>query len=364
VDVKKTGFYDIHRQLGAKLVEFAGYYMPIQYRGIIDEHRRVRSTVGLFDVSHMGEFYVTGANAEKFLQTVTINDVSKLAVNQVQYSAMCYEHGGIVDDLLVYRMADKFLLVVNASNLEKDWNWLSEHLPANDVQLENRSDACSLLALQGPDSFAVLQTLTKTDLAAIPFYSLVDTPVAGIPMMVSRTGYTGEKGFELCFPLEYSTTVWNAIMTAGKPHQIEPIGLGARDTLRLEMKYCLYGNDIDATTNPLEAGLGWITKLNKGEFIGRPALLKAKEQGLSRKLIGFEMEGKAFPRHGYAIWADDVQIGQVASGTFSPILEKGIGTGYVPANLAAVGTPLAIEIRNTRIPARVCNTPFVKSSPH
>jgi aminomethyltransferase len=363
VDIKKTGFYDIHRQLGAKLVEFAGYYMPIQYRGIIDEHRRVRSTVGLFDVSHMGEFYVSGPNAEKFLQNVTINDVSKLAVNQVQYSAMCYEEGGIVDDLLVYRMADKFLLVVNASNLEKDWNWLSDHLLA-DVRMENRSDDCSLLALQGPDSFTVLQTLTKADLSAIPFYWLTETEVAGLPMMVSRTGYTGEKGFELCFPIEHSTTVWSAIMEAGKPYQIEPIGLGARDTLRLEMKYCLYGNDIDAATNPLEAGLGWITKLNKGEFIGRSALLKVKEQGLARKLIGFEMDGKAFPRHGYAIWAGDTRVGEVTSGTFSPICEKGIGTGYVPSNLAAVGTPLAIEIRNARVPARVCNTPFVSSSPH
>jgi aminomethyltransferase len=260
-------------------------------------------------------------------------------------------------------MADKFLLVVNASNLEKDWNWLSDHLIA-DVRMENRSDDCSLLALQGPDSFTVLQTLTKADLSAIPFYWLTETQVAGIPMMVSRTGYTGEKGFELCFPVEHSVAVWNAIMEAGKPYQIEPIGLGARDTLRLEMKYCLYGNDIDATTNPLEAGLGWITKLNKDEFIAKPVLLKVKEQGLSRKLVGFEMDSKAFPRHGYAIWAGDAQVGQVTSGTFSPILEKGIGTGYVPANLAAIGTPLAIEIRNSRVPARVCNTPFVSSSPH
>lgn len=363
MDIKKTGFYDIHRQLGAKLVEFAGYYMPIQYRGIMDEHRRVRQTVGLFDVSHMGEFYVSGPNAEAFLQNLTINDVSKLEVHQVQYSAMCYEDGGIVDDLLVYRMADQYLLVVNASNLEKDWNWLNDHLIAG-VTMANRSDGCSLLALQGPDSFSVLQTLTQTDLTAIPFYWLTETKVAGVPMMVSRTGYTGERGFELCFAIEQSETVWNALMEAGKPHQIEAIGLGARDTLRLEMKYCLYGNDIDATTNPLEAGLGWITKLNKGDFIGRPALLKAKEQGLSRKLVGFEMEGKAFPRHGYSIWADDAQIGQVTSGTFSPILEKGIGTGYVPTALAKVGTPLAIEIRNSRLPARVCNTPFVSSSPH
>lgn len=362
MEIKKTGFYDIHQKLGAKLVEFAGYYMPIQYRGIMEEHRRVRQTVGLFDVSHMGEFYVSGLSALDFLQKMTINDVSKLAVNQVQYSAMCYENGGIVDDLLVYRMADKYLLVVNASNLEKDWNWLHSHLPAG-VVMENKSDDFSLLALQGPKAIAVLQKLTSADLSKIPFYWLTEGQAAGVEMMMSRTGYTGEPGFELCFPVERSEQVWTAIMAAGQEFDIEPIGLGARDTLRLEMKYCLYGNDIDATTNPLEAGLGWITKLAKGDFIGRDVIAQVREKGVQRKLIGFSMAGKAFPRHGYKIFSNGAQVGDVTSGTFSPILEMGIGTGYVPAALATIGTPLTIEIRNTQSPAVVCETPFVKRSP-
>ena len=362
MEIKKTGFYDLHLRLGAKLVEFAGYYMPIQYRGIIEEHRRVRNTVGLFDVSHMGEFMVSGPSALTFLQKMTINDVSKLEINQVQYSAMCYENGGIVDDLLVYRLADRYLLVVNASNLRKDWDWLQEHIIPG-VYLENKSDECSLLALQGPNAVATLQKITSIDLKAIPFYWLTEGEVAGVKMMVSRTGYTGEPGFELCFPVEQSVPVWNALMEAGQEFHIEPIGLGARDTLRLEMKYCLYGNDIDEETNPLEAGLGWITKLAKGDFIGRDALLKVREQGLTRKLIGFSMEGKAFPRQGYRIFAETKAIAKVASGTFSPTLEKGIGTAYVPTALATVGTPLSVEIRNSHVPAVVCETPFVKRSP-
>jgi len=363
MEIKKTGFYDIHRQLGAKLVEFAGYYMPIQYRGIMEEHRRVRSTVGLFDVSHMGEFFVAGAQALPFLQKMTTNDVAKLAIHQVQYSTMCYENGGIVDDLLVYRLAeDRYMLVVNASNLKKDWEWLNNHLIPG-VSLEDRSDGCSLLALQGPKSFATLQKLTSIDLQQIPFYWLREGEAAGVHMMLSRTGYTGEPGFELCFPVEHSARVWSALMEAGKEFDIEAIGLGARDTLRLEMKYCLYGNDIDANTNPLEAGLGWVTKLAKGDFIGRDSLQRVREQGVTRKLIGFSMEGKAFPRHGYRIFSGSQPVGTVASGSFSPMLEKGIGTGYVPVALAAVGTPLSIEIRNTQAPAVVCETPFVKRSP-
>lgn len=357
MDIKKTGFYQLHQQAGGKLVEFAGYYMPIQYRGIMEEHRRVRSTVGLFDVSHMGEFIVKGPQAEAFLQKITINDVSKLAVKQVQYSAMCYEDGGIVDDLLVYRFPDHFLLVVNASNLDKDWEWANRHLMSG-VSLENISDACSLLALQGPKAPETLKKLTAIDLDAMPFYWLDEGEVDGVNMMVSRTGYTGEIGYELCFPTEHSEKIWKALMKAGEEFTIEPIGLGARDTLRLEMKYCLYGNDIDATTNPLEAGLGWITKLNKGDFIGRDALLKVKADGLKRKLVGFDMPGRAFPRHGYAIYANGARVGTVASGTFSPSLEKGIGTGYVPVEFAAIGTALEIEIRNARMPAKVCETPF------
>jgi len=359
VEIKKTGFYEIHKKLGAKIVEFAGFYMPIQYKGIIEEHKRVRTTVGLFDVSHMGEFSVKGSQAEAFLQRLTINDVSQLTEGRAQYSAMCYPHGGIVDDLLVYRLADHYMMVVNASNIDKDWQWANENLIPG-AELENQSDDLSLLALQGPKAEATLQKLTDIDLSAIKYYWLEVGKVVDVEMVVSRTGYTGEPGFELCFPKEYSEKVWNAIMEAGQEFDIEPIGLGARDTLRLEMKYCLYGNDIDETTNPLEAGLGWITKLDNDDFIGRDALLKVKEQGLTRKLIGFEVEGKAFPRHGYDIYADDKKIGHVTSGTFSPMLEKGIGMGYVAIDYAKVGTPISIEIRNKRVPAQVVKTPFYK----
>ncbi len=357
MEVKKTGFYEIHKKLGAKIVEFAGYYMPVQYSGIINEHKRVRASVGLFDVSHMGEFIVTGENALDFLQHLTINDVSKLAVNQVQYSAMCYEDGGIVDDLLVYRLKDRYMMVVNASNLQKDFEWAQKHLMPQ-VDLRNHSDDLSLLALQGPKAVATLQKLTNVKLDEIKYYWLFEGKVAGIEMMVSRTGYTGEPGFELCFPVQHSETMWNVLMEAGKEFDIEPIGLGARDTLRLEMKYCLYGNDIDRTTNPLEAGLSWITKPDKGEFIGRNVLLKVKEEGVTRRLVGFEMEKKAFPRHGYKIFAKGRQVGHVTSGTFSPMLEKGIGTGYVARGYSKIGTPLEIEIRKQRVPAHVVKTPF------
>ncbi len=359
METRKTALYDVHQQAGAKLVEFAGYYMPIQYRGIIEEHRRVRTTVGLFDVSHMGEFIVKGPNAEAFLQKITINDVSKVDVRQVQYSAMCYPEGGIVDDLLIYRFPDHYLMVVNAANLDKDWEWANRHLIGG-VTLTNESDRYSLLALQGPMAQKTLQKLTALDLNKIDYYWLDEAEAAGVPMMISRTGYTGELGYELMMPNESAVKVWKAVMAAGAEFDIEPIGLGARDTLRLEMKYCLYGNDIDQTTNPLEAGLGWITKLNKGEFISREALLQIKAAGLKRKLIGFDMPGRAFPRHGYAIYSGGERVGVVTSGTFSPSLEKGIGTGYVPVELAAVGTPLEIEIRNSRMPATVCETPFYK----
>jgi len=359
VETRKTALYDVHQQAGAKLVEFAGYYMPIQYRGIIEEHRRVRTTVGLFDVSHMGEFIVKGSGAEAFLQKITINDVSKVAVHQVQYSAMCYPEGGIVDDLLIYRFPDYYLMVVNAANLDKDWEWANRHLIGG-VTLTNESDRYSLIALQGPMAQETLQKLTSLDLNKLDYYWLDEAEAAGVPMMISRTGYTGEHGYELMFPNDAAVKVWNAVMAAGAEFGIEPIGLGARDTLRLEMKYCLYGNDIDQTTNPLEAGLGWVTKLNKGEFIGREALLAAKAAGLKRKLIGFDMPGRAFPRHGYAIFSGGERVGVVTSGTFSPSLEKGIGTGYIPVELAATGTPLEIEIRNSRMPATVCETPFYK----
>lgn len=357
--IKKTALYQIHQRLGAKIVEFAGYYMPIQYKGITEEHLRVRHTVGMFDVSHMGEFEFVGPRATDFLQLMTINDVKSLNLYQAQYSAMCYDDGGIVDDLLIYRFPEKYIMVVNAANIEKDFTWLLKHL-IDGVIMKNRSDEYSLLAVQGPKATATLQKLTPVNLAEVNTYWFTEGELAGVKMMIARTGYTGEDGFELMLPAEHSERVWEAVMEAGKEFDIEPIGLGARDTLRLEMKYCLYGNDIDQTTNPLEAGLGWITKLDKGDFIGRDAILKAKNNGLKRKLIGFEMDGRAIPRHGYPIYGDSENIGTVTSGMFSPMLQKPIGLGYVAAAHAAIDSPLQIDIRGKRFPAKVVKTPFYK----
>ncbi|MBN1481488.1 glycine cleavage system aminomethyltransferase GcvT [candidate division KSB1 bacterium] len=359
MSLKKTALYDVHLKLGAKIVEFAGYYMPIQYSSIMQEHKRVRTSVGLFDVSHMGEFFIAGDKALDFVQYVTINDASALSINQVQYSAMCYPDGGIVDDLLVYRFDEFYMMVVNAANLTKDWEWLQQHrLPGADM--ENSSDALSLLALQGPQAEKTLAKLVDVALSDIPYYWLRQGQVDGVDVIISRTGYTGEPGFEICLPNESAEHVWNALLRAGQEFDIEPVGLGARDTLRLEMKYCLYGNDIDKTTNPVEAGLGWITKLNKADFIGKSAIEHVKQQGPSRKLVGFEVQGKAFPRHGYAIWQGERKIGQVTSGTFSPMLQTGIGMGYVSSNAAAVGTPIEIEVRGAKIPAQIVKTPFYK----
>ncbi len=361
--LKKTAFFEIHRRLGAKIVEFAGFEMPVQYSGIIEEHRRVRESVGVFDVSHMGEFVVRGRDALAFIQSVTVNDASRLDDGRVQYSALCYDDGGIVDDLLVYNMGDHYMLVVNAANIAKDFAWLREHCSA-DVQLTDRSDDFSLLAVQGPRSLATLSKLTRADLAGLAYYHFLRGEIAGVPMVISRTGYTGELGFELYFPSDPPTgeRVWNAVMEAGKEFGIGPVGLGARDTLRLEMGFCLYGNDIDRTTNPLEAGLGWITKLGKGEFLGRAAIMNAKERGLQRKLLGFTLRDKAFPRHGYTIRAGGRDVGTVTSGTFSPSLDQGIGMGYVEAGLSAPGTSLSVAIRNRDIPGAVVPIPFIKKT--
>lgn len=356
---KKTALYEIHQKLGAKIVEFAGFYMPIQYQGINEEHIRVRTSVGMFDVSHMGEFEFIGPKALDFLQYMTINDVSRLSIYQAQYSALCYEDGGIVDDLLIYRFPDRFIMVVNAANLEKDFDWLRQHL-IDGVIMKNRSDEYSLLAVQGRKAEATLQKLTEVDLNKINTYWFTAGKLAGVEMMIARTGYTGEDGFELMFPPEHSEPVWEAIMTAGQEFDIEPIGLGARDTLRMEMKYCLYGNDIDQTTNPLEAGLGWITKLDKGDFIGRKAIQQIKDQGIQRRLVGFELEGRAIPRHGYKIFDDHNEIGTVTSGMFSPILQKPIGLGYVNIDYSRVDSKLSIDIRGRSFSARVVKTPFYK----
>ena len=358
--VKKTALYEIHKQHGAKLVEFAGFYMPIQYKGINDEHLRIRKSVGLFDVSHMGEFEISGPRAEEFLQYMTINDVSKLKNYQVQYSAMCYENGGIVDDMLIYRYPERFLLVVNASNLEKDFNWLQEHL-FDGVTLKDRSDEFSLVAIQGKDTQTTLQKVVDNlDISQIKTYWFAECKIADAQVMIARTGYTGEDGFEVMSAPDDAANVWNALMDAGKEYNIEPIGLGARDTLRLEVKYCLYGNDIDQTTNPLEAGLGWITKLDNGDFIGKDVIQNVKDTGLKRKLIGFEIEGKAIPRHGYKIVKDGEEFGVVTSGMFSPLLQKPIGLGYVRIDHAKVGSEIQIDIRGRLLPAKIVKTPFYK----
>ncbi|MBU1355617.1 MAG: glycine cleavage system aminomethyltransferase GcvT [Candidatus Edwardsbacteria bacterium] len=359
----KTPFYEQHVAAGGKMVPFAGFLMPVQYTGIIGEHRHVRSAVGLFDVSHMGEIEVWGPEALKFVSYVTINDPAVLEVDQVQYSAMCYPDAGIVDDLLVYRFPDHYFLVVNASNLDKDFAWLQEQSKFFDVTLKNTSPEVAQLALQGPKAEPLLQKICDLKLSDMKFYWFKTGKVDGIEMIVSRTGYTGEDGFELYFDVKYAGQIWEALFKAGREFNLQPSGLGARDSLRLEMKYCLYGNDIDKTTSPLEAGLGWITKLKKeGDFIGKDVLLKQKAEGVKRKLVGFEVEGNAFPRQHYKVFKDGSQVGEVVSGVFSPSVSKGIGTAYVKSELAKTGTELQVEIRGKMIPAKVAETPFWKHS--
>lgn len=358
--MKRTPFYEIHVELGAKIAPFAGFEMPIQYEGIIAEHKKVREAVGVFDVSHMGEFKVSGRDALNFLQKLTVNDVSKLTPGRAQYSAMCYEDGGIVDDLLVYNFGDYYMVVVNASNIEKDFDWMQKHIEG-DVKLENISDETALLAVQGPKSLLTLQKLTDVDLSQIKYYHFVRGKLADVDMVISRTGYTGELGFELYFDAkpELCRKVWNAVMDAGKEFGISPVGLGARDTLRTEMGYMLYGNDIDQTTNPLEAGLEWIVKFDKGDFIGKESLLRIKSEGLKRKLVGFVLDDKVPPRHGYEIFKNGEKIGYVTSGTFSPTLEKGIGLGYVDVKFSNPGEKININARGREFVATIVNLPFV-----
>lgn len=358
---KKTAFYNIHKSLGAKIVEFAGFEMPVQYEGIIAEHMAVRNSAGVFDVSHMGEFIVKGKDALSFIQKVTVNDASKLVPGKVQYSAACYEDGGIVDDLLVYRFPEHFMIVVNAANIDKDFAWFEKNKPA-DVVLENRSDEYSLLAVQGKNSLATLQKLTDTNLAEMKYYTFKEGKVAGIPAIISRTGYTGEK---ICFEIYVSSDIptseklWNAIFDAGKEFDIKPIGLGARDTLRLEAGYCLYGNDIDKTTNTIEAGLGWITKPDKGDFNGKPKIVSELQNGVSRKLVGFIVDGRLVARHGYDIYNDGRKTGYVTSGSMSPVLGKNIGLGYVDKKYAATGGNINIKIRNDFVKSEIVKIPFI-----
>ena len=359
--IMSTALTDVHTKLGAKMAPFAGYMMPIQYTGINDEHETVRNSVGVFDVSHMGEFILKGENALDLIQRITSNDASKLADGKAQYSCFPNETGGIVDDLIVYRLDEKsYMLVVNASNIEKDWNWINKFNTKN-VEMHNISDKTSLLAIQGPKAMAVLQKLTTVALADIPYYSFARGEVAGAKnVIISNTGYTGAGGFEIYFENQYATSIWDAVFAAGKEFGIKPAGLGARDTLRLEMAFCLYGNDIDDTTSPLEAGLGWITKFTK-EFTNSKNLLAQKEQGITKKLVGFEMIDKGIPRHDYAIVdADANKIGHVTSGTQSPSLQKAIGMGYVKKEFAAEGTEIFVSIRDKSIKAKIVKPPFLK----
>ena len=365
--LKRTPFYDVHEQAGAKLIDFGGWEMPVQYSGIKDEHHAVRSGVGLFDVSHMGEFYVSGQEALDLVQQITINDASKLEPGKAQYSAMCYPDGGIVDDLLIYMLdMNEYILVVNASNIDKDFEWIKQHNDF-DAMLENLSDDTCLLAIQGPESVKTLQKLTDIDLSAIKFYTFETGTLAGYDdITFSATGYTGEKGFELYFNKNNGNpeAIWNAIMEAGSAFDIQPCGLGARDTLRLEMGYALYGNDITKDTNPLEARMGWLTKLDKGDFIGREALQKAKNEGVERKLMGLIIDDRrAIPRSGYSIVGDgDTEIGHITSGTRSITLNKNIAMGYVPVSKAEVGTKVLVKVRNRTAEAEVVKPPFVNTN--
>ncbi len=359
--LKKTALYNKHIQLGAKMVPFAGFEMPVSYSGVNDEHLTVRNAVGIFDVSHMGEFVIRGKQALDLIQLVTTNDASKLTNKKVQYSCITNDKGGIVDDLLVYRWSEtEYYLVVNASNIEKDWNWIQQH-NTFDAEMQNISDDLSLLAVQGPKAVQTLQKLTTIELSKIPYYCFEAGEMAGIKdVIISNTGYTGAGGFEIYVWNKDAAYMWDAILEAGKEFGINPCGLGARDTLRLEMGFCLYGNDINDSTTPIEAGLGWITKFSKN-FIAKDILLQQKEKGVQKKLVGFEMMERGIPRQHYVIQDANGQIiGEVTSGTQSPLLNKAIGMGYVKTEFAQPDTELFILIREKQVKAKVTTLPFLK----
>jgi aminomethyltransferase len=362
-NIKTTPFTSIHQSLGAKLVPFAGFLMPVEYTGINDEHSKVRNSVGVFDVSHMGEIWIKGPKALEFVQWVTSNDAMKLLPGKIQYSCFPNGKGGIIDDLLVYKYSkEKYLLVVNASNIEKDWNWLQEQNKFG-VELENSSDNIAQLAIQGPKAVDVLQKLTDIDLKTVKYYNYVVGKLANCEeVIISNTGYTGAGGFELYFYNKDAAKIWKAIFEAGEEFGIKPIGLGARDTLRLEMGYCLYGNDINDTTSPIEAGLGWITKFEPHKnFIDKDLLLSQVNKGVGRKLVGFELIDKGIPRHDYEITDSSGNIiGKVTSGTMSPTLKKGIGMGYVKTSFSSIDSEIFIKIREKLIKANVVKLPFVK----
>jgi len=359
--MKETALSKIHEALGAKMVPFAGYNMPVSYEGVNAEHETVRTDLGVFDVSHMGEFLVTGPNALALIQHVTSNDASKLADGQAQYTCLPNEDGGVVDDLLIYRLEEeKWLLVVNASNIDKDWDWINKHNHVG-AELRNISEGFSLLAIQGPKAIEAMQSLTSEDLSAIKFYTFKVSDFAGIDnVIISATGYTGSGGFEIYCKNEDVAQVWTRVMEAGADFGIKPIGLAARDTLRLEMGFCLYGNDIDDTTSPLEAGLGWITKFTK-EFVNSENLKKQKERGVEKCLVAFELDERGIPRQGYDIVdGNGNKIGNVTSGTMSPSMGTGIGLGYVPVVFKSVGAKIHIQIRKNTMAATVVKLPFYK----
>ena len=358
--LKQTPLRDIHAALGAKLVPFAGYEMPVQYpTGITAEHNAVREKAGLFDVSHMGEFMVRGPQAVDFVNYVTTNDVAALAVGQAHYSTILNDRGTIEDDCLVYRSEDRVMMVVNASNTDKDFAHIEQHLGKFDATLENISEQIALLALQGPEAARILQRHTDLDLSTIKYYEFVLGSIAGIDRVyISRTGYTGEDGFELYFQNAHAEAMWKALTSSG---EVTPAGLGCRDSLRLEMGMALYGNDLDDTVTPLEASLGWLVKMKKGDFVGRGALERQKAEGLKRKLVGFTTAERSFPRHGYPVFVNGRGSGEVKSGTLSPTLGVPIGTAYVPTEFAAEGSPIEIEIRGRRIPGVVQKMPFYKN---
>ena len=359
--MKFTRLHPNHEKLGAKMIEFFGWHMPLEYTGIIDEHLAVRERAGIFDVSHMGEIRVTGKDALAFLQYLTPNDVSRLAPLQAQYTALPTPQGTFVDDMLVYCLAaEKYLLVVNASNSDKDYAWVAQHAANFQVKVENMSEAYSQLALQGPAAVEILQPLTQIPLAGMKSFGAAQGRVAGEEALVSRTGYTGEDGFEIYTLSSNPGVIWETILDKGRALGVQPIGLGARDTLRLEAKLMLYGNDIDETTTMLEADLKWVIKFKKGDFLGGEALLKQSEEGISRKIVGFELLGRGIARPHYPVFAGGVQVSQVCSGTFAPFLKKSIGLVYLPLEQTAMGTEFEIDLRGQRTRAKVVPTPFYK----
>jgi aminomethyltransferase len=357
--LKHTPLNDEHVALGGKMVPFAGYSMPVQYpTGITTEHRAVREACGLFDVSHMGEFIVRGPGALDLIQRISVNDASRIEVGQAQYSAMCLETGCVIDDLIIYRFPDHFMLVVNAANLAKDWAWVTKHAAAFDVEVEDVSDRTALLALQGPKAREVLRPLASLDVDDVKYYRFLEGEVAGVPAVISGTGYTGEDGFELYVPADRAVDLWRALLEAGTGAGLIPAGLGARDSLRLEVGYALYGNDLDEEHTTLESGLGWVTKLDKGDFVGRAALAAQKESGVGRRLVGLRLTDKGFPRPGYDVVSGGEVVGKITSGTVSPTLGYGVALAYVPAERSAADTVVQVDARGRLVEAVVQRPPF------